>query len=208
MTHVFTDMDVSANTLRPPNEGREQGLTKSLLDRREMRMVVGARPWLTRAKRTLAVAVVLGAASVALAKDSGPPSIDIEKLCRGDVDAMLEVFTTGDAQGVDTCVSDERTAREELAKNWASYPGRAKETCIRPRGYLPGYIEWQTCIEMNLGAIELRKREAVAPSTTGSGATRRPSRRRADAAGANARDRECPIVKLREDGLVDYVIAC
>jgi hypothetical protein len=169
---------------------------------------IGARPWLTKAKTVVAVAMVVSAASLSPAKDSGPPAIDIEKLCRGDLKAMREVFTAGDAQGLNTCVGDERAAREELVRNWASYPVRAKEACIRPREYLPGYVEWQTCIEMTLGAIELRKRDAAAPSTTGSGASRRPSHRRADTAGADARDRECPIVKLREAGSVDYVIAC
>jgi hypothetical protein len=146
--------------------------------------LIDARPWLTKAKTAAAVAIVLSAASISLAKDSGLPTIDIEKLCRVNTDAVREVFTAGDLQGMDTCVADERVAREQLFKNWATYPASAEAACVQPQEYLPSYVEWQTCIEMTQAVLELRKRQEAAPSTTGSGASRQSSRR-ADPASAD-----------------------
>jgi hypothetical protein len=146
--------------------------------------LIDARPWLTTARTVVAVAMVLSAASISLARDGGPPTIDIEKLCRGDMDAVREVFTAGDLQGMDTCVTDERAAREQLFKSWATYPASAKAACVQPQEYLSGYVEWQTCIEMTQAVLELRKRQEAAPGTTGSGASRQSSHR-ADPAGAD-----------------------
>jgi hypothetical protein len=53
----------------------------------------------------VAAAIVLSAASASLAKDGGLPSIDIEKLCRADIDALRDVFTTNDKQAMDACVA-------------------------------------------------------------------------------------------------------
>jgi hypothetical protein len=95
---------------------------------------------------------------------------------------MREVFTAGDLQGMDTCVADERAAREQLLKNWATYPASAEAACVQPQEYLPSYIEWQTCIDMTQAVPELRKRQE--PSPTGAGASRQSSRR-ADSASAD-----------------------
>jgi len=164
MTDIHADM-------RDFSEGRRGSL-------------IDARPWLTKVKTVVAVAMVLSAASISLARDSGPPTIDIGKLCRGNLDAMREVFAAGDLQGMDTCVADERAAREQLFKNWATYPASAEAACVQPQEYLPSYIEWQTCIEMTQAVLELRKRQEAAPSTTGSGASRQSSCR-ADSASAD-----------------------
>jgi hypothetical protein len=78
---------------------------------------------------------------------------------------------------MDTCVADERAAREQLLKSWATYPAGVKAACVQPQEYLPGYVEWQTCIEMTQSVLELRNRQEAAPGTTGSGASRQSSRR-------------------------------
>ena len=148
MTDIHADM-------RDFSEGRRGSL-------------IDARPWLTKVKTVVAVAMVLSAASISLARDSGPPTIDIGKLCRGNLDAMREVLAAGDLQGMDTCVADERAAWEQLFENWATYPASAEAACVQPQEYLPSYIEWQTCIEMTQAVLELRKRQEAAPSTTGS----------------------------------------
>jgi hypothetical protein len=150
--------------------------------------LIDARPRLTKAKAVVAAAVVLSAASISLARDSGPPTIDIERLCRVDRDAAREVFTASDLQGMDTCVADERAAREQLFKSWATYPASVKAACVQPQEYLPGYVEWQTCIEMTQAVPELRKRQEAAPSTAGSEAGRQSSRRADPASADSARD--------------------
>jgi hypothetical protein len=43
---------------------------------------------MARPKIALTAAVILGAASAALAKDGGPPNIDIQKTCRESSSAL------------------------------------------------------------------------------------------------------------------------
>jgi hypothetical protein len=137
---------------------------------------------LSKAKTAIAAAIVLSAA-----KDAGPTMIDIEKLCRADIDALRAVFTTSEVQTMDACIADEQAARDQLIKNWASYPALAKARCVQPGEYLPSYVEWQSCIGMTRDVLDLRKHPAPAASTVGLGASRQPSRpAKADPAGSES----------------------
>jgi hypothetical protein len=111
---------------------------------------------MTKPKIALTAAVILGAASAAQAKDSGPPNIDIQKTCRESSTALLGL-TDNPKQDFDSCISDEQAAREQLTKNWANYSAFAKSACIKPNEYLPGYVEWQSCIEMTRDVIKMRQ---------------------------------------------------
>jgi hypothetical protein len=122
---------------------------------------------LTKAKIAVAAAIVASAGSMSLAKDGGLPAIDVQRLCRADMDALRTAFGNDTLQTMDSCVADEQAAREELVKNWASYPALAKAKCVRPQEYLPGYVEWQVCIEMTRDVLELRK-QPTGDTTVGS----------------------------------------
>jgi len=54
-------------------------------------------------------------------------------------------------------------ARDQLVKDWASYPALAKSRCAKPQEYLPGYVEWLTCIEMTRDSLQILK-ETRAPA--------------------------------------------
>jgi hypothetical protein len=132
-----------------------------------------------------------GQASAAPAKGSGPPTIDIQKTCRESSSALVGL-TDNPKGDLDSCLSDEQAAREQLTKDWATYPALAKRLCIQPKEYLPGYVEWQSCIEMTRDVIQLRKDQAAsAPADSTSG-----------------QSGECPIVHTADDGSVEYVINC
>jgi hypothetical protein len=78
---------------------------------------------------------------------AGPPQIDIQKTCQATGSALY--FNAGDpAADLKTCMSDEQAAREQMIKNWATYPVRDKSFCAQPAQYMPSYIEWLTCFEM------------------------------------------------------------
>jgi hypothetical protein len=157
---------------------------------------------LTNAKNALVTAaIILGATSPSLAKDSGPPNIDIQKTCQESSSALTDLTGNDNQDNYSTCMNDEQTAREQLVKNWTTYPALAKAQCVQPKEYLPGYVEWQACIEMTRDVFNLRKEQA-APQTTGSGAGRQPP------AGAGSEAKECPIVRTKEDGSIDWVINC
>jgi hypothetical protein len=149
-----------------------------------------------------AAIIILGAVSASLAKDGGPPNIDIQKTCRESSDALTGFMGNNSQDNFSACMSDEQTAREQLVKDWATYPALAKALCIKPKEFLPGYVEWQSCIEMTRDVIKVRQEQA-ASMPAGSNASRQSSSRR-----AGSKTRECPIVQTAEDGSVDWVINC
>jgi hypothetical protein len=150
-----------------------------------------------------AAVIVIGTAFASLAKDrGGPPTIDIQKVCHENIAALQTLLGTDILQTEDICVSDERSARDQLVKDWASYPALAKSQCVQPREYLPGYIEWLTCIEMTRDVLQMRKKEGT-PSAADSTTVGQSSKHRVGPATS-----ECPVVKYKENGDIAYVINC
>src|SRR6516165_4014410 len=173
---------------------------------------------LAKATAIVVAAIVLGSASTSLARDGGgPPTIDIQKTCRENVSALSTMLGGEIQQDLQVCLMDEQAARDQLVKDWATYSALAKARCVNPKEYLPGYIEWQTCLEMTQGVINMRKERAsgtpgsnasgtpgsIASGTPGSSASRRTSRSRGGAVTG-----DCPVVKYTGDGSIDYVINC
>jgi hypothetical protein len=138
-------------------------------------------------------------ASAGLAKDSGPPNLDIQKTCRESSTALLGL-TDDPKQDVVTCINDEQAARDQLAKDWANYPAIAKSACIKPKEYLPGYVEWQSCIEMTRDVLNLRKEQAASAAADSHASGQSSSR------GTGSKDRECPVVQIADDGSIEWVI--
>ena len=87
------------------------------------------------------------------------PKFDVDVTCR----AAVDVPTAKPA----TCLADERSARDELAKGWAQYPSpeRARCTALSGIGY-QSYVELLTCLEM---AAQAKK----APSSESDGSNAR-----------------------------------
>ena len=151
----------------------------------------------------VAALAIAGAATASPAKDGGaPPKINIEKTCRENVGALSTTLGSEIRQDTSICMMDERDARGQLVKNWSKYPALAKEQCVKPQEYLPGYVEWLVCIEMTRDARQARKDQS-SPATSGMGTSRRASARRADTAST-----QCPIVKYADDGSIDYIVNC
>jgi hypothetical protein len=158
---------------------------------------------MTKSKVALTSAFILGAASAALAMDSGPPSIDLQKTCRDSSNALI-VVTGNDAQdSFNTCMSDEQAARDQLTKDWASYPTLAKSKCLKPKEFPPGYVEWQSCLEMTRDVIKMGQDQATA-APADSHISGQSSGRRTDSKSRG----ECPVVQIAEDGSIKSVIAC
>jgi hypothetical protein len=140
---------------------------------------------ITKSKIAIAAAILLAAASTGLAKDSGLPKLDIEFGCHASETAVAAVLSlTSDI--FSSCMSDEKDAREQLEKNWATYPAAGKSRCVQTKEYIPGYVEWLTCLEMDRDVKALRKGQPGSAST-------------AD---------KCPVVRHLEDGTILSVNAC
>lgn len=77
------------------------------------------------------------------------PNIDLKKTC-SDAATVSGASTQDD---INSCLTDERHAHDELVKQWAQYPGTAKGRCVRASSdYLPSYVELLTCVEMGRDA--------------------------------------------------------
>jgi hypothetical protein len=101
----------------------------------------------------LYAAVLFGAASSGSA--GVLPNLDIQKICRASESASF----ADSVSTFDTCVSDELAAREELDEKWANIPATDKAHCVLPGEYLPGYVEWLTCLEMEREFRRIRQRQ-------------------------------------------------
>ena len=162
----------------------------------------------TRSITAVAAAViVLGAASTSLAKNrggGGPPTVDIQKTCRENTAALSTALGSDIGQDLKVCLMDEQAARDQIVKDWATYPAIAKARCVQPNEYLPGYVEWQTCLEMTKDVLKMRQdREKNGSVPTTVGQSSKSSKRRA---GPTTSD--CPVVKYSEDGGIDYITNC
>jgi len=65
-------------------------------------------------------------------------------------------------------MKSESDAREQIVKNWRTYPAGGRQRCVNTTGYMPSYVEWLTCLEMEQQVNELRKKspEATNSATT------------------------------------------
>jgi len=64
---------------------------------------------------------------------------------------MQELMAGGTVQhDLDVCLSSEQAAREQIIKDWATFSPAEKTQCVQSSVYLPSYIEWLTCLEMEL----------------------------------------------------------
>jgi hypothetical protein len=139
-------------------------------------------------KAVLPALLVIGTMSPCLAQRASLPKIDLQKLCRQNDRIVREVFSDISQDAIENCVMGEQEARDQILKDWSSFPAIAKSQCVKPSEYLPSYVEWQACLEMTRDVMNSRKEEAEA--------------------GAQGQDTLCPVVKLAKDGSLLWVLAC
>jgi hypothetical protein len=90
---------------------------------------------------------------VVLAADA-LPHIDIEKTCRQSEKTLQGFAEVGVIYR--SCFRAETDARTQMQKDWRSYPAADKTRCIQPKNYMPSYVEWLTCLEMQKHLRDLR----------------------------------------------------
>jgi hypothetical protein len=116
------------------------------------------------ASSTIIAGVIAGLAGVfagtALAQ---VPTVDIKKTCRAAAAAMVSLGSPGSQRDEEICLKSENDARERMINDWSSYEASDRKDCMQPGGYLPSYIEWLTCFEMNKNVREMRQRGQAMP---------------------------------------------
>jgi hypothetical protein len=102
-------------------------------------------------------APLLATAHMLIAASGEPPRIDIETTCRTSEKEIVKLFGDTSMVTFGTCMKQEGDALEQLKTNWATYPERDKSHCVQAKVYMPSYIEWLTCFELE---SELRAQES------------------------------------------------
>jgi hypothetical protein len=103
------------------------------------------------------VALAAGPASDAVAAQGGVPTIDVRNTCRIAAGVMVRLMA-GDSsleKDFDVCLASEQSARDQLVKDWGTYSARDRGRCVIPQVYLPSYVEWLTCLEMERDARKM-----------------------------------------------------
>jgi hypothetical protein len=78
------------------------------------------------------------------------PATHLESVCQS---ARLGVLPGQDqASAFQTCVQDEKTARDQLRQEWPHFSALARDTCAEPAGVTFSYVELLTCLEMQPGS--------------------------------------------------------
>jgi hypothetical protein len=170
--------------------------------------------WTTKRKllATGLLCLSLATPGVASAASNGVPTVDIAITCRTSENALIAIFGASYQQTFDSCMTSEKDARAQIVKNWSSFAAGARQRCVNTTGYMPSYVEWLTCLEMEQQVLELRKGAATTPATTeGRGARAvvrpgTPANSRGPRIGSEANP--CPVVQSASDGSITSVIAC
>jgi hypothetical protein len=88
------------------------------------------------------------------------PTIDIQKTCQVAAGAMLSLMGgTTTEQDVNACLDSEQKARDQIVKDRATYSSAYKAQCMRADVYLPSYVEWLTCLEMERDVRKMQRED-------------------------------------------------
>jgi len=82
------------------------------------------------------------------------PVFNVAVSCRAAASAGLSV-----SESYQSCMNDERSAREELVRDWAAFAAGDRGRCTTESsgGGLPSYVELLVCLQMSRDAARMRR---------------------------------------------------
>src|SRR5260370_41854638 len=60
---------------------------------------------------------------------------------------------------INACLDSEKKARDQIVKVMATYASADKVQCMRTGVYLPSYVEWLTCLEMDRDVRKMQRED-------------------------------------------------
>jgi len=100
------------------------------------------------------------ASQIVLAAASSVPTIDIHNTCRVAAGAMVSLIGgTTTENALSACLNSEQAARDLIVQGWSTFSAADRTQCVRPNVYLPSYVEWITCLEMERDVRKMRQQE-------------------------------------------------
>ena len=96
-------------------------------------------------------AFALGSSLITVAADN-VPILKVEPSCKAAGAAGLMLGRTAES-----CLNDEKAAREDLVKSWSSFSADDKSHCLSmiSTGGAPSYVELLSCLEMSRDAKKI-----------------------------------------------------
>jgi hypothetical protein len=106
-------------------------------------------------------AFALGSSLITMAADV--PTLKVEPSCKAAGAAGLMMGRT-----TESCMNDEKSAREDLVKSWSSFSGDDRTHCLSmvSTGGSPSYVELLSCLEMSRDAKKIAEGRKVEDQTT------------------------------------------
>jgi len=103
------------------------------------------------------IGAVIAPLTAASAGAGGPPELDVRLSCRAADRALVYAGTDKPRADAQACLDDERTARDALAKAWASFSPIDRTQCVgmNRTGGPPSYVELLTCLEVMRDATKI-----------------------------------------------------
>jgi hypothetical protein len=100
--------------------------------------------------RRLMIAIATGSTlgvwlSQSAAVADSVPSWDVTASCRGAAQAGYMQDTN---ENLKRCLDTEQRTREQLNKNWLTFPAADRTKCVKTQTFSPTYTELATCLEM------------------------------------------------------------
>jgi hypothetical protein len=104
------------------------------------------------------------AAHLVIAAADRVPNLDVRPSCRA---AAAEATSKDRMQ---SCVDSEHKARDQLVKDWSSYPAADRTNCLSGIiSFAPTYTELITCLEMERDVKQSRTQAQSKEGTVGAG---------------------------------------
>jgi hypothetical protein len=109
--------------------------------------------------------------AVQLIAADGVPKFDVTPSCEGA--ARANYMAQGNER-LQSCITSENNTRDQLAKNWSSFPPADRANCVAAmHNFNPTYTELATCLEMKRALRTTRPADVVVPTPNTSGRKRR-----------------------------------
>jgi len=111
-----------------------------------------------------ALSAMVVAAPLMVAVADQVPQFDLGPTCHGAAPAA-----GGGGHGSEVCIRSELSARDQLAKEWSSFPPADRNGCVQLTNmtHMPSYAQLITCLEMRRDARVLENPQQR--STVGQG---------------------------------------
>jgi hypothetical protein len=118
--------------------------------------------------------LVLPLAVQLIAATDAMPTLNVTPSCKGAAAA----YTVSTDNRLQMCIDSEHRARDQLAKDWTTFPADARTFCLSSiASFEPTYTELATCLEMRRDLAAAKSGNSVpapskrrpSPVTTGQG---------------------------------------